>query len=65
MRREFRQLDSEISKQEIALAESRKTKKLTGAEQTMISTFRNMLLSSQKKVEKEMLDVAELTNQSD
>ncbi len=65
MRREFKQLDSELTKQELALAESRKTKKLTGAEQSMIATIRNMLISSEKKVEKEMLDVAELTNQSD
>jgi Cohesin domain/Bacterial Ig-like domain len=64
IRREFRSLDSELTKQEIALAESRKTKKLTAAEQSMISTIKAALLSSQKKVEKEMLDVAELTKQS-
>ncbi len=65
MRREFTSLDNELTKQEAALIESRKTKKLTGAEQAMISSIRAMLNSSEKKVEKEMLDVAELTNQSD
>lgn len=64
MRREFNQLDTELSKQETALMDSRKTKKLTGAEQSMINTIRTSLKVSEKKVEKEMLDVAELTNQS-
>ncbi len=65
MRREFKSLDAELTRQEGELVESRKTKKLTGAEQTMISTIRTALLSSEKKVEKEMMDVASLTNQSD
>jgi hypothetical protein len=65
MRREFKQLDAELTKQEESLSGSRKTKKLTAAEQTMISTIRDSLVSSQKKVEKEMLDVAALTKQSD
>ncbi|MEK7462634.1 MAG: Ig-like domain-containing protein [Patescibacteria group bacterium] len=65
MRREFTALDAELVKQESTLIASRKTKKLTGAEQTMIVTIRNSLLTSQKRVEKELLDVAALANQSD
>jgi hypothetical protein len=64
MRREFKSLEMELVKQETELAQSRKTKKLTAAEMTMVTTLKNMLASSEKKVEKEMLDVAELTNQS-
>ena len=65
LRREFRALDSELTKQEASLIESRKTKKLTGAEQAMVATMRSALASSEQKVEKEMMDVASLTKQSD
>lgn len=65
MKREFKSLDDELTKQEGALIDSRKTKKLTGAEQNMISTIRKALVSSENKVEKEMIDVAKLTSQTE
>ena len=64
LRREFRGLETELQRHEEALTGSRKTKKLTAAEQTMIVSMKQMLHTAEKNVEKEMLDVTELTNRS-
>jgi hypothetical protein len=61
LRREFSSLQSELRHQESLMAESRKTKKLTKAESDMIEVLDMALQSSQRKVEKEIQDVAQLT----
>ncbi len=65
LRREFTAIDGELTKQEAALIESRKTKKLTGAEQSMLLALRKALTKAEENVEKEIKDVASLTNQSE
>jgi hypothetical protein len=62
LRREFSSLQSELRHQESLMAESRKTKKLTKAETEMIEVLDRALQISQKNVEKEIMDVAKLTN---
>lgn len=61
LHREFSSLQTELRNQEAALQDSRKTKKLTKAEASMIETFDKALQESQRKVEKEIQDVAQLT----
>jgi hypothetical protein len=62
LHREFTALEKELSAQELKLQESRKTKKLTTAEQEMIAVVRGSLQSSQRRVEKEITDVTDLSN---
>jgi hypothetical protein len=64
LHREFSSLQNELTLQQNKLQASRKTGKLTAAEQEMIVTFGKSLSASQKKVEKEITDVTTLTNQS-
>jgi len=47
------------------MAESRRTKKLTIAEESMVELFAAALRNSQQKVEREIVDIADLTNKSD
>lgn len=58
---EFLHLQGVLRNQESLLQESRKTKKLTKAEETMIEAFDRALQTSQSRVEKEIKDVTELT----
>ena len=58
---EFSHLQSTLRDQEALMQESRKTKKLTKAEATMIEEFDKALQSSQRRVEKEIQDVTDLT----
>jgi hypothetical protein len=62
LHREFRTLEDELKAQEVLIAESRKTKKLTKAEADMIATLGRALQTSQKNVEKEISDVTKLAN---
>ncbi len=62
LRREFGSLQTELRHQESLMAESRKTKKLTKAESEMIEILDRALKTSQKNVEKEILDVTQLTS---
>ena len=61
MHREFSNLQMTLRQQETAMQDSRKTKKLTKAEAEMIEVFDRALQTSQRKVEKEIVDVTELT----
>ena len=65
LHREFGNLQTVLRKQEEALQSSRKTKKLTKAEEAMLKVFDAELKTAQQKVEKEIMDVKELTKQSD
>jgi hypothetical protein len=62
LHREFSSLQSELRQQESLMADSRKTKKLTKAESDMIEVLDRALQASQKNVEKEIMDVTDLTN---
>ncbi len=62
LHREFSNLQIMLREQEALLQESRKTKKLTKTETDMIETFDRALQNSQKQVEKEIDDIAQLTN---
>ncbi len=61
LHREFTALQAELRHQESLLTESRKTKKLTKAESEMIQVIDTALQTSQRKVEKEITDVTNLT----
>lgn len=65
LRTEFTSLQSTLREQETAMQESRKTKKLTKAEADMIEVLDKALQSSQRKVEKEIEDVTELTRKKE
>ena len=65
LHKEFNSLQNELTAQQIKLQDSRKTKKLTGAEQDMLTAFSKALNTSQKNVEKEIKDVTSLTNKSE
>lgn len=65
LHKEFSLLHNELKTQQMKLQESRKTKKLTAAEQDMLVAFSTALDASQKKVEKEIIDVTSLTNKSE
>jgi hypothetical protein len=60
LHREFTALQSELRHQESLMAGSRKTKKLSKAESEMIEVLDLALQTSQKNVEKEIMDVAKL-----
>jgi hypothetical protein len=64
LHKEFSALQNELTTQQIKLQESRKTKKLTGAEQDMLTAFGKALNNSQRNVEKEITDVTSLTNRT-
>lgn len=61
LHREFTSLQTELRNQESLLQESRKTKKLTKAESNMLEVFDRALQTSQRRVEKEIVDVTKLT----
>jgi uncharacterized protein YihD (DUF1040 family) len=61
LHKEFSLLQNELLIQQTKLQDSRKTKKLTGAEQDMLTAFSKALSTSQKNVEKEITDVTSLT----
>jgi hypothetical protein len=61
LRREFTNLQQELVHQESLLTSARKTKKLTKAETEMIQVINAALQASQAKVEKEIIDVTNLT----
>ena len=64
LHKEFSVLGQIIDVQESNMIDSRKTKKLTKAEAEMLEVFRSALSSSKDKVQKEINDVAELTNKN-
>jgi hypothetical protein len=57
---EFKYLNSLIDKKSEEIAASRKTKKLTKAEEVLLEEFRTALRDSQKKIGKEVVDVENL-----
>ena len=61
VKREFATLRNGLDEQEIALASTRKTKKLTKAETAMMEFMRTALDEAETKVEKEVEDVTALT----
>jgi hypothetical protein len=61
LRREFSHLQKTVRAEEQALQSSRNTKKLTQAENHMIEILGAALIASQRKVEKEIKDITELT----
>lgn len=65
LRREFADLQTTLMQQSRVMAESRRTKKLTIAEESMVELFAAALRNSQQKVEREIVDIADLTNKSD
>lgn len=65
LHKEFTSLQNELTSQQVKLQDSRKTKKLTGAEQDMLTAFSSALIASQRKVEKEIIDVTSLTSKSE
>tara|TARA_B100002051_G_scaffold109346_1_gene104196 strand:- start:8292 stop:10043 length:1752 start_codon:yes stop_codon:yes gene_type:complete len=64
LRREFADLQTTLRDQESAMQASRKTKKLTKAESEMVEVLDKALQSSQKKVEKEITDITELSRKN-
>lgn len=64
LHREFTSLQAELKRQETVMIESRKTKKLTKAEADVLLALDKALQDSQKKVEKEIIDVTKLTSSS-
>ena len=62
LEKEFGELQDVLQAQETDLSASRKTKKLTKAEAEVIKQINLALEQSQKKVEKEIQDIAQLTN---
>ena len=60
LHREFTSLQTELRHQETLLQQSRKTGKLTRSEAEMIEVFDRALQSSQRNVEKEIIDVTQL-----
>lgn len=64
LHREFSSLQKTLRDQELAMIESRKSRKLTKAESDMIGVLDNALLSAQSNVEKEIEDVTELTRKN-
>lgn len=63
LRKEFTELQTVLGHHQRLLQESRKTKKLTEGEQAMVDAVGSALKSSQQKVEKEIKDITNLTNQ--
>lgn len=59
---EFGKLQKELQNQKESLASSRKTKKLTKSETDLFSVLTEALASSQKRVEKEIVDVEDLVD---
>ncbi len=64
LHREFGALQQSLQEQAVLMSEARKTKKLSAAEAQMIEVFDKALQTSQRNVEKEIADVARLTNRS-
>lgn len=62
LKKEFAALTSEIATHEAALADSRKTKKLTKAEAAVLTALRTSLAASLKRVEKEIMDVEDIVD---
>lgn len=62
LRQEFSSLQAVLRQHEQIMIESRKAKKLTKAEAAMIAALGGALKHSQEKVEKEIVDVTELTS---
>ena len=62
LRQEFTRLEKTLDEQESALGQARKTGSLTKAEIHTIVTLRAALLASKQRVEKEIIDVTNLTN---
>ena len=58
--REFTELQGLLTKQQLEIGESRKTKKLTKAEEETFTLLTNALQRAQERVEKEVLDVEHL-----
>lgn len=63
LHREFSSLQTTLRDQESTLQAARKTKKLTKAETAMIEVIDRALQASQRKVEKEIEDVTQLTEE--
>lgn len=61
---EFSALQTTLHEQESSLRETRKTNKLTKAESAMIEVLDKALQTSQRKVEKEIVDVTKLTRKT-
>jgi hypothetical protein len=61
LRREFKTLQSELTGHKIAMESSRKTKKLTKAESDMLQAMQEAIVQAEKRVEKEVEDVAKLS----
>ncbi len=59
---QFRQLSTVIDEHEEKLQSSRKTKKLTAAEEALITDLRTVLRGAESVVEKEVKDVTDLTD---
>jgi hypothetical protein len=62
LRREFADLQTILMRQSRMMGESRRTKKLTKAEASMVDLFGTALRNSQQNVEREILDITELTD---
>lgn len=62
LNKEFATLQNILSEQSESMLQSRKTKKLTKAEEEMVMVINEALQKSRAKVEKEINDVTELTN---
>jgi hypothetical protein len=58
--REFTNLQSILAQKQLAVSESRKTKKLTKAEEETFTELENALKGAKERVEKEVLDVEQL-----
>lgn len=65
LRREFADLQTTLMQQSRVMAESRRTKKLTKAEESMVELFGVSLRNSQQKVEREIVDITELTSKKE
>lgn len=65
LKQEFTKLQSTLRAQEAEMQESRRTKKLTKAETGMIEAMDKALQSSERRVEKEIADITELTKKKD
>jgi len=65
LRQEFSSLHRVLHEQKVSLEGSRKTKKLTKAEAVMLEAFEGALLGSQERVEKEIIDITNLTAKTD
>lgn len=63
--KEFKMLNDTIEVEKISMAEARKTKKLTKAEEDAFLNIENVIRSSQKRIEKEVSDVERLVQKKD